>query len=64
MPTAPPYPSGHKLLDGKATVITAAAGTGIGFAAAKRAACSRAREVHQELAQAYARVIRGSPTTK
>jgi hypothetical protein len=26
-------------------------------AAAKRATCSRAREVHQELAQAYARMI-------
>jgi 3-oxoacyl-[acyl-carrier protein] reductase len=43
VPTPPPYPSGHKLLDGKATVITAAAGTGIGFAAAKRAAEEGAR---------------------
>jgi 3-oxoacyl-[acyl-carrier protein] reductase len=42
-PAPPPYPTGHKLLDGKATVITAAAGTGIGFAAAKRAAEEGAR---------------------
>lgn len=34
--TAPTPPEGHGLLDGKTVVITAAAGTGIGFAAAKR----------------------------
>lgn len=33
---APPYPQGKDLLKGKVVVITAAAGTGIGFAAAKR----------------------------
>ena len=32
----PPYPSGRKLLEGKTVLITAAAGTGIGFATAKR----------------------------
>ena len=32
----PPYPSGHGLLRGKTVLITAAAGTGIGFATAKR----------------------------
>jgi 3-oxoacyl-[acyl-carrier protein] reductase len=32
----PPYPSGHQLLTGKRVLITAAAGTGIGFATAKR----------------------------
>jgi 3-oxoacyl-[acyl-carrier protein] reductase len=32
----PPYPSGHRLLQGKTVLITAAAGTGIGFATAKR----------------------------
>jgi 3-oxoacyl-[acyl-carrier protein] reductase len=42
-PAPPPYPTSHKLLEGKATVITAAAGTGIGFAAAKRAAEEGAR---------------------
>ncbi len=34
--TAPPYIEGHNLLAGKTVLITAAAGTGIGFAAAKR----------------------------
>jgi 3-oxoacyl-[acyl-carrier protein] reductase len=37
-PAPPPYPQSHKLLDGKGVVVTAAAGTGIGFAVAKRAA--------------------------
>jgi len=37
--TGPPaYPSGHGLLDGRVVVVTAAAGTGIGFATAKRCA--------------------------
>ena len=35
---APSYPAGHQLLAGKVVIVTAAAGTGIGFAAAKRAA--------------------------
>jgi len=34
--TAPPYVPGHGLLVGKSVLITAAAGTGIGFATAKR----------------------------
>jgi len=33
----PPYPSAHGLLAGKVVLVTAAAGTGIGFATAKRA---------------------------
>ena len=33
---APPYPKGHELLAGKTLVVTAAAGTGIGFWAARR----------------------------
>ncbi|MGW3468421.1 SDR family oxidoreductase [Saccharopolyspora sp. NPDC000995] len=33
----PEYPAGHDLLKGKTVVVTAAAGTGIGAAAAKRA---------------------------
>lgn len=33
----PPYPQGRNLLAGKTVVVTAAAGTGIGFSAAKRA---------------------------
>ena len=32
----PPYPKSHNILSGKKAVITAAAGTGIGFATAKR----------------------------
>jgi 3-oxoacyl-[acyl-carrier protein] reductase len=36
MADAPPYPPAHGLLRGKVVVVTAAAGTGIGFATAKR----------------------------
>src|SRR5205814_7702668 len=36
MTTVPPYPEGHGLLAGKTLLVTAAAGTGIGFATAKR----------------------------
>ena len=36
--SAPPYVNGHNLLQEKSVMITAAAGAGIGFAAAKRAA--------------------------
>jgi 3-oxoacyl-[acyl-carrier protein] reductase len=38
MTAPPPYPSGHQLLEGKTVLVTAAAGTGIGFATAKRCA--------------------------
>ena len=41
----PPYVTGHKLLAGRAVLITAAAGAGIGFAAATRAAEEGARAV-------------------
>jgi 3-oxoacyl-[acyl-carrier protein] reductase len=41
----PPYPEGHQLLAGKSVVVTAAAGTGIGFATAKRCAEEGARVV-------------------
>lgn len=34
----PPYPAGHGLLEGKTVLVTAAAGTGIGFATARRCA--------------------------
>ena len=37
MPEVPPYVPGHGLLAGKVVVVTAAAGTGIGFSTAKRA---------------------------
>ncbi len=37
--TGPPsYPRGHQLLEGRTVLVTAAAGTGIGFATAKRCA--------------------------
>jgi 3-oxoacyl-[acyl-carrier protein] reductase len=35
-PAPPPYPPAHGLLAGKSVLVTAAAGTGIGFATAKR----------------------------
>ena len=38
MSTPPPYPTGHDLLAGKTVIVTAAAGTGIGFATARRCA--------------------------
>jgi 3-oxoacyl-[acyl-carrier protein] reductase len=41
----PPYVPGHNLLAGKSVLITAAAGAGIGFAAATRAAQEGARGV-------------------
>jgi 3-oxoacyl-[acyl-carrier protein] reductase len=43
--SAPPYPAGRSLLGGKVVVVTAAAGTGIGFAAARRCAEEGARVV-------------------
>src|SRR5205823_4420622 len=36
IPSAPAYPTGHALLAGKVVVVTAAAGTGIGTATARR----------------------------
>ena len=36
--TAPAYPVGHGLLAGRTVLVTAAAGTGIGFATARRCA--------------------------
>jgi 3-oxoacyl-[acyl-carrier protein] reductase len=41
--TTPPYPTAHGLLAGKTVLVTAAAGTGIGFATAKRCAEEGAR---------------------
>jgi 3-oxoacyl-[acyl-carrier protein] reductase len=43
--TTPPYVEGHGLLEGKGVLVTAAAGTGIGFATAKRCAEEGARVV-------------------
>ena len=41
--TIPEYPEGHALLAGKSVLVTAAAGTGIGFATARRCAEEGAR---------------------
>ncbi len=43
--TAPPYVEGHDLLKDRVVLVTAAAGTGIGFATAKRCAEEGARVV-------------------
>ena len=44
-PPPPPYVEGHSLLEGKGVLVTAAAGTGIGFATAKRCMEEGARVV-------------------
>ncbi len=48
-PTPPVYPPGRDLLAGKTVLITAAAGTGIGFATAKRAVEEGARVVVSDI---------------
>ncbi|PWR20384.1 SDR family oxidoreductase [Zavarzinia aquatilis] len=58
---APAYPPAHNLLAGKTVLITAAAGTGIGFATAKRAteegATVMISDIHERrLAEAAARI--------
>jgi 3-oxoacyl-[acyl-carrier protein] reductase len=60
--TDPSYVPGHGLLDGKVVVVTAAAGTGIGFATAQR--CSEegatvvVSDVHERrLAETAARIV-------
>ncbi|MBK7948832.1 MAG: SDR family oxidoreductase [Deltaproteobacteria bacterium] len=45
----PPYPAAHGLLAGKRVLVTAAAGSGIGFAAAKRCAEEGARVMLSDL---------------
>ncbi len=47
--SAPEYPGGHGLLDGKTVLVTAAAGTGIGFATAKRCVEEGARVVISDI---------------
>jgi len=48
----PPYPKGRGLLEGKTVLVTASAGTGIGFATARRCAEEGARVM---LSDAHAR---------
>ena len=59
--TVPPYPTGRDLLAGKTVVVTAAAGTGIGFAAARRCAEEGARlvisDIHERRLEAAAAEI-------
>jgi 3-oxoacyl-[acyl-carrier protein] reductase len=70
--TAPPYPAGRDLLAGKTVLVTAAAGTGIGFAAARRCAEEGARlvisDIHERRLEAAAaeieKVGRGRPATR
>ncbi|HLG00116.1 MAG TPA: SDR family oxidoreductase [Acidimicrobiia bacterium] len=67
--SAPQYPDGHALLSGKVVVVTAAAGAGIGFATAKRAAEEGATvvvsDLHerrlQEAAEAIGAIAGGLP---
>ncbi|MDQ1459191.1 MAG: 3-oxoacyl-[acyl-carrier protein] reductase [Actinomycetota bacterium] len=48
-PSLPEYPPGRNLLAGKTVLVTAAAGTGIGFATAKRAVEEGARVVVSDI---------------
>ncbi len=60
--TPPEYPSSHDLLAGRRVVITAAAGTGIGYAAAKRCMEEGAEvlisDIHEARLQAAAKSLR------
>ena len=60
--TPPDYPAGHDLLAGRKVVITAAAGTGIGYATAKRCMEEGAQvlisDVHEARLQASAKRLR------
>jgi 3-oxoacyl-[acyl-carrier protein] reductase len=67
-PEAPPYPDAHDLLAGKTVLVTAAAGSGIGFATARRCVEEGARvmisDIHErrlgEAAAALAEIA-GAP---
>jgi len=69
---APPYVEGHALLAGKTVLITAAAGTGIGFAVARRCVEEGARvmisDIHErrlgEAADALAEIAGSRPPAK
>jgi 3-oxoacyl-[acyl-carrier protein] reductase len=67
----PPYTPGHGLLEGKTVLVTAAAGTGIGFAVARRCVEEGARvmvsDIHERrLAEAAEKLaaIGGKPVAK
>ena len=64
--TVPPYVPGHGLLAGKVVVVTAAAGTGIGFSTAKRALEEGATVVvsdwhERRLGESAAALLEGRP---
>jgi 3-oxoacyl-[acyl-carrier protein] reductase len=67
-PAPPPRPEGHKLLQGKTVLITAAAGTGIGFSVAERAVDEGARvmisDIHEgRLSAAAEKLVKKSGDT-
>jgi 3-oxoacyl-[acyl-carrier protein] reductase len=68
-PAIPPYVEGHGLLRGKSVLITAAAGVGIGFAAAKKAVEEGCRaifisDIHERRLSEAAEKLRAiSPST-
>jgi len=70
--TPPPYTEGHGLLEGRTVLVTAAAGTGIGFATAKRCVEEGARvmlsDIHErrlaEAADRLAELGGGRPPTR
>jgi 3-oxoacyl-[acyl-carrier protein] reductase len=71
MPVAtPPYVAGHGLLRGRSVLITAAAGVGIGFAAAKKSVEEGCRavfisDIHERrLAEATEKLRASSPSTE
>jgi len=69
---APPYPKGHGLLAGRTVLVTASAGTGIGYATARRCAEEGARvmlsDVHErrlrEAADDMERLLGTRPPTR
>jgi 3-oxoacyl-[acyl-carrier protein] reductase len=66
--TPPPYVPGHGLLAGKTVLVTAAAGTGIGFAVAKRAVEEGARvmisDIHERRLAEAAKELGGVPSAR
>lgn len=67
-PAPPPYVPGHGLLAGKTVLVTAAAGTGIGFAVARRAVEEGARvmisDIHERRLSEAAKELGGVPAAR
>jgi 3-oxoacyl-[acyl-carrier protein] reductase len=68
VPQPPPYVPGHGLLAGKTVLVTAAAGTGIGFAVAKRAVEEGARvmisDIHERRLAEAAKALGDVPSVR